>query len=72
MDVARRAGSNQTADFCSEMREQIEAETKLLNELELAHANSEFLSHSQPRLSSKTSEIESVGAVIRWNHPQHG
>jgi EAL domain-containing protein (putative c-di-GMP-specific phosphodiesterase class I) len=72
MDVAWRAGSNQPADFCSEMREQIEAETKLLNELELAHANSEFLSHSQPQLSSKNREIESVGALIRWNHPQLG
>jgi diguanylate cyclase (GGDEF)-like protein len=72
MDTARRAGSNQLAVFRTEMRDEIDAETKLLSDLKLAHTNSEFILNYQPRLCAKNRGIESVEALIRWNHPQHG
>jgi diguanylate cyclase (GGDEF)-like protein len=72
MYAAKGSGSNQLALFREEMREEIEAQATLMTELKCALTNSEFILHYQPRLNSKTRRIESVEALIRWNHPELG
>jgi diguanylate cyclase (GGDEF)-like protein len=72
MYVAKRSGLNQLAVFREAMREEMQAKVTLMSDLKQAVNNNEFVLHYQPRLNSKTRSIESVEALIRWNHPRHG
>ncbi|NBC37114.1 EAL domain-containing protein [Novosphingobium sp. FSY-8] len=58
--------------YSSEMRRA--ADELLARELDLRHAleRGEFCLHYQPQLNMHTGQIDSVEALIRWNHPTRG
>ncbi len=44
----------------------------LMGELRQAIHSDELILHYQPKITSKTGNIHSVEALVRWNHPTHG
>ena len=44
----------------------------LLAELRASLTARQIVLHYQPKVNLKTGEIDSVEALVRWNHPQHG
>jgi diguanylate cyclase (GGDEF)-like protein len=72
LNAAKRAGSNQLAVYQPDMGEAIDAQATLMADMQRAYADSEFVLHYQPRMNGKIRHIESVEALIRWNHPQRG
>jgi diguanylate cyclase (GGDEF)-like protein len=72
MYAAKRSGANQLAMFQQDMRNEMQAQVTLMADLKRALSESEFMLHYQPRLNSKTRRIESVEALLRWNHPTQG
>ncbi|WP_160173491.1 EAL domain-containing protein [Thalassotalea sp. ND16A] len=45
---------------------------QLINRLKSAIENDEFTLHYQPKLNLKTSTVEGVEALVRWEHPVNG
>jgi diguanylate cyclase (GGDEF)-like protein len=72
MYEAKRAGANQVTVYRPAMRESIQAQANLMEDLKNAHVNREFVLHYQPRVAVKDRAIESVEALIRWQHPLRG
>lgn len=54
--------------FTSEMYDKIKSELKLLNYLEEAIENDEFLIHLQPKYDIHTEKITGAEALVRWNY----
>jgi len=69
---ARAQGPSHYQAYEPQMRR--ETDTMLERELELRNALScgEFCLHYQPQVSMATGRVESVEALIRWNHPTRG
>ncbi|MEA2682160.1 MAG: hypothetical protein QOK05_488 [Chloroflexota bacterium] len=44
----------------------------LLGQLRRAITEGELVQHYQPKLSLRTGRVESVEALVRWPHPEHG
>jgi diguanylate cyclase (GGDEF)-like protein len=72
MQAAKAAGSNQVEFYRPEMKRVFDEQLLMLNGLQKAHEQSEFLLFYQPRLNAKSRKIESVEALIRWQHPKAG
>ncbi len=70
--VAKGSRTRPIAQFLPQMRQEVEARAHLMAHLQLALARGEFVLHYQPRVNSVTAEIESVEALIRWQHPEKG
>ena len=72
LQQAKRGGKNCCQffhkDFVSAVRRDYETEKALRYALE----NDEFELYFQPQLDVQTLRIESMEALIRWNHPQRG
>ncbi|OUS31842.1 hypothetical protein A9Q98_02625 [Thalassotalea sp. 42_200_T64] len=45
---------------------------QLINRMKSAIENDEFILHYQPKLNLKTSTVEGVEALVRWEHPVNG
>jgi diguanylate cyclase (GGDEF)-like protein len=72
MYAAKRAGANQHAFYSATMRSETDDQVNLLAGMRNALVRREFVLHYQPRLGSTTDEIESLEALLRWQHPQEG
>ncbi len=72
MYAAKRAGANQLAFYVPQMKIDLEQQAHLLTDVKRAIDNNEFVLHYQPRLCSARHTIESVEALIRWEHPELG
>ncbi len=72
LQEAKRGGKNSCQffrnDFVSAARNEYEIEKALRYALD----NNEFELYFQPQLDVQTLRIESMEALIRWHHPQHG
>lgn len=68
MYQAKARGGNQFVLYSNQFAEQINLEFDLNNAIE----NNEFILEYQPQLDIKTNKIESVEALIRWQHPVRG
>jgi diguanylate cyclase (GGDEF)-like protein len=55
-----------------EMRKAHDEQTLMMSGLQKALLSNEFVLHYQPRLGSNSRKIESVEALIRWQHPNLG
>ncbi len=67
---AKRTGKNKVQIYSSEIGEVSIAE--LRREVSMAIKNGEFVLHYQPKINCQTNSIESVEALIRWNHSERG
>ena len=69
---AKAAGGNAFRFFHSEMNSQAQTAAALEADLHVAIEHEQFELHYQPQVSSRTGEIVSAEALIRWNHPHQG
>jgi diguanylate cyclase (GGDEF)-like protein len=58
--------------YRSEMHKAHDEQILMMSSLQKALLQDEFVLHYQPRLGSNTRRIESVEALIRWQHPTLG
>jgi diguanylate cyclase (GGDEF)-like protein len=50
----------------------VASDLALMADLRLAIVNDELTLHYQPQISLRSGEVESVEALVRWNHPSEG
>ena len=73
MALARaQSGHAKIAGFSAEERRAIAERLQLMRDLHRALAGDELSLHYQPKFRPRSGEIDSVEALIRWNHPEHG
>ncbi len=69
---AKEEGRNNYQFFTSDMTAKAFERMLLENALRHALEREEFILHYQPRINLKTDEVQSVEALIRWQHPEKG
>jgi diguanylate cyclase (GGDEF)-like protein len=69
---AKATGKARYVMFDQKMHEEAAARLEAENELRHAAGNGELLLHYQPIVSLETGELESLEALVRWNHPRRG
>ena len=73
MALARaQSGHVKIAGFSAEERRAVSDRVQLMRDLHRALASDQIYLHYQPKFRPRTGEIDSVEALIRWNHPEHG
>lgn len=72
MYCAKRSGTNVILEYNKELDQSMLHTATLLNELQLAVQEDQFLLHYQPQFNLGLSKVVSVEALIRWNHPVRG
>ncbi len=58
--------------FNAEMKDKIDSEARLEQEIRLAIESGEMELYYQPQLDARTAAITGVEALLRWNHSRHG
>lgn len=69
---AKQQGRNNYQIYSPEMNSQAKERLELETDLRKAILRKEFLLHYQPQINIHTGEIDSLEALIRWQHPQLG
>ena len=69
---AKSEGGGVYRFFAQEMNERILEKRSLESDMRLGLARNEFVLQYQPRCDTQTLKIESVEALVRWQHPQRG
>ena len=73
MALARaQSGHAKIACYSVEERRAAAARVQLMRDLHRAQAGDELYLAYQPKFRPRTGGIDSVEALIRWNHPEHG
>lgn len=72
MYQAKLAGKNRFHIFDSTNDQQIREHHRLIQDIDQALVNNEFLLYYQPKIDIRTNETIGFEALIRWNHPIHG
>jgi EAL domain-containing protein (putative c-di-GMP-specific phosphodiesterase class I) len=73
MALARaQSGHAKIAGYSAEERNAASARVQLMRDLHRALAGDELFLAYQPKYRCRTGEIDSVEALIRWNHPELG
>jgi len=69
---AKESGRNAIRLFSDDLDVRVRERDSLISELIRAEAEGEFEVHFQPIASLVSERIESVEALLRWNHPERG
>lgn len=69
---AKRQGRNCTRFFRPELDEAIRERLHVGNALRTALAEQQFELYFQPQIDARNGQINSLEALIRWNHPEGG
>ncbi len=72
MAVARKEGHDQYEFFKPELKNSVNEEMQLSNDLYQAVEKEEFELYFQPQIDPLTARIKGMEALIRWNHPALG
>jgi diguanylate cyclase (GGDEF)-like protein len=72
MYTAKKAGENQVEFYRPEMKRELDERLLILTGLQKAFERSEFVLYYQPRLNASSRKVESVEALLRWQHPKMG
>jgi diguanylate cyclase (GGDEF)-like protein/PAS domain S-box-containing protein len=72
LQQAKRSDMDSVQFFHHDMVSIAKTGYEIENALRYALENNEFELYFQPQLAIKTLRIESMEALIRWHHPQHG
>ena len=72
MYIAKEKGKNTYQVFTNEIKRKFVKRRKLLEDLKYALIQNQFVIHYQPILNVDKNKINSVEALIRWNHPVLG
>ena len=68
---AKRDGGG-TVQFAMDLLEELRTQKAVAQELDIALAEDQFTVHYQPIFCSRTRTINSLEALVRWEHPVHG
>lgn len=69
---AKESGRNNWVYYRHDMSEKISERRRMEKELKRAIRENQFFLVYQPRLNIKTSKVEAVEALLRWQHPERG
>ena len=69
---AKRLGRSRSEFFSSDLGLMTAERIRIQDEARLGLMGGEFTLHYQPIFSRRTGALESVEALLRWNHPEHG
>ncbi|WP_422124379.1 EAL domain-containing protein [Planococcus sp. X10-3] len=72
MYYTKKYGKNNYTVYSEELDQKTAYKLTLEQDLKLAIQNQEFTLHYQPIIDLKTGNINSMEALIRWNHPSLG
>lgn len=72
MYKAKSKGKNQYALCTEEMKEELQLNIELSNDLARALERDELVVYYQPQMDLATNTIAGVEALLRWNHPTKG
>ncbi len=72
MYEAKNKGKNQYAFYESAMTDAAHLRLTIENDLRAALRDEQFELYYQPKISLSSGNVESVEALIRWNHPEKG
>jgi diguanylate cyclase len=72
MYAAKRAGGSTYAVFEPHMHDDAGGQLELLQDLREAVARGQLCLHYQPKVDSRSGQVRSVEALLRWRHPRHG
>lgn len=69
---AKKSGPGNIQFYSNEINENTALGIKLDKEMEQAIQHEEFVLYYQPKVLLETGEVESLEALVRWNHPTRG
>ncbi len=69
---AKASGRNRFQLYDTAMNAMAEERLQLETDLHYALERDEFIFHYQPQLNLETGRVQTVEALLRWNHPQKG
>lgn len=72
MYVAKEEGKRMYRVFATEMNNKVSEYMWLDNNMRRALDEQQFELYYQPKISMHTGKVESVEALLRWNHPERG
>lgn len=72
MYEAKKMGKNQYVLCTDSMKEKVQRNMILSNDMFEALERNEFIIHYQPQVDLATGEINGLEALLRWNHPERG
>ncbi len=72
MNIAKKKGKNTYQVFTNEIKETFERRRKLSEDLKYALSEKQFVIYYQPIINVEKNTINSVEALLRWNHPEEG
>ena len=72
MYAAKRTGGSNYAIFESYMGADADNQLELQSDLRRAVDLGQFELHYQPKIDGATGRVDSVEALVRWNHPERG
>lgn len=72
MYVAKQAGKNCYHLFDLEHDSSIKTQRELLERIQRAHQQNEFVLYFQPKVNMRTGDVIGAEALIRWQHPENG
>lgn len=69
---AKDLGKNRYMIYTNDMADTVLENYELLTDMRDAYDKQEFVMYYQPIVNTKKNQMESLEALIRWNHPQKG
>lgn len=72
MYCAKRSGTNEILAYKEELDQSMLYTATLVNELQVAVQEDQFILYYQPQFNLALNKVVSVEALIRWNHPVRG
>ena len=72
MTLANSTGKDRLQIFSDQLSEQHKSRVQLEIDLRIAVEEEQFSLHYQPKVCTKTGEVHSVEALVRWEHPTRG
>ena len=72
MYAAKNQGRNRISYFTPDLQAAAQERMRLINDLRVALAESQFMVYYQPIVDLRTNEITKAEALLRWRHPTRG
>ena len=72
LNRAKRLGAGRCVLFKMDLLEELQTQKDVAQELDTAFAEAQFAVHYQPIFCARTRKINSLEALVRWDHPEHG
>lgn len=72
MYKAKESGKNKYIISSQKLKDDVALDLQLTSDLRNALAANELIVYYQPQINLKTSKIDGIEALLRWNHPERG